>query len=421
MAGSVPREPSSAWEESLIGLTMPRIEHSSADQVDGAAASAREVPSFQAPGAADEDPRLPMVDEITQVVPVRELEEALARRGLFARLEAVSLAELVQLGGQRPGRAAYRVTSGELVGHLHFDSGQLYAAELESRETGALTGLDALAHMLRLETGAFASCERPWPRQGNVDLDVVGALLRVTSRPPPPRGPRRSSPGAAPAPPSAGALPPPRFVVRTVDSMRVDDEAPPSERHDPLLGALALDVYEHARRFGDLLGLARLASARLIDDLWIFLLFHESNPDCISAVLGTKGKIGESAADLRADAARAAVVHSASSSPRSLDELSADSGFIAGFVAGAQGELRASRCFSGHAESSIAVAARLSAALLRCSDPAGFAAATAELRFAGGRVVLRQSGQTVIGLIAVGTAPWPWLRQVARELCTSKV
>jgi hypothetical protein len=185
-----------------------------------------------------------------------------------------------------------------------------------------------------------------------------------------------------------------------------------------LLGALALDVYEHARRFGDLLGLARLESARLIDDLWIFLLFHESNPECISAVLGGKGNIGEPAADLREAAARASTWPS---TPRSLDELSGDGGLIAGFAAGAQGELRASRCFSGHAESSIAVAARLSAALLRCSDPAGFSAAAAELRFAGGRVVLRQSEQTVIGLIAAGKASWPWLRQAARELCASKV
>src|SRR5690349_8728521 len=341
---------------------MPRIEHSSADQVDGAAASAREASNSLPPGAADEDPRLPMVDEITQVVPVRELEEALARRGLFARLEAVSLAELVQLGGQRPGRAAYRVTSGGRVGHLHFDSGQLHAAELESLETGAVTGLDALADMLRFETGAFESIERPWPSEGNVDLDVVTALLRVTSRPPPPpRGARRSSPGAVPAPLSA----PPRFVVRTVDSMRVDDEDPTSEQHDPSLAALALDVYEHARRFGDLLGLARLQSARLIDDLWIFLLFHESNPECISAVLGAKGNIGDPAADLRDEAASEAmhssVVHSP---PRSFEDLSPDSGLIAGFTAGPQGELRTSRCFSGHAESSIAVAARLSAALL---------------------------------------------------------
>jgi hypothetical protein len=137
-------------------------------------------------------------------------------------------------------------------------------------------------------------------------------------------------------------------------------------------------------------------------------------------VLGAKGKIGDSAADLREDAARAAV-SDVQAPPRSFDELSAESGVIAGFTAGPQGELRASRCFSGHAESSIAVAARLSVALLRCSDPAGFSAASAELRFAGGRVVLRQSGETVIGLIAVATAPWPWLRQTARQLCASKV
>jgi uncharacterized protein DUF4388 len=355
-------------------------------------------------------PTFAMVDEITQVVPVRELEEALARRGLFARLEAVSLADLVQLGGQRPGRAVYRVTSGALVGHLYFDAGQLHAAEL-----GAQTGLDALAQMLRFETGAFETSEGSWPSEGNIELDPAAALLRASSSPPPPRRSRPSSPGLVRSEPAGAPLPPARFVVRTLDSMGVD-ESPLSGRHDPLLGALARDVHEHARRFGDVLGLTHLDSARLINDLWIFLLFHESNPERISAVIGARGNIGDPAADLRDEPQRAW-----RPLPRSLSELSAADGSVVGFVAGPKGELHASRSFAGHTESRIVLAARLAAGLLGCSDLAGFAAVAGELRFARRRVVLRRAGDVLIGLVAVSTVPWPWLRRAARELCVSKM
>jgi hypothetical protein len=390
-----------------------------------------------------------MADEpVTQVVSIAGLEERLANRRLFARLDALSLADLLQLYSQRTDRSVFRVTSGSESGFLFFEAGQIHSASF-----GGATGLDAIAWMLRLETGAFEAWDdQPWPSVGNVRLATSTALLRATRDPreadaqildelepvpllagqsidplPPPftRAYAVAAAASQDARPSSlelrGAddqrsakrvLPPARFVVRTVDSVSLELGGVEGHGRDPELAELAVIFYQHCRKLGDALGLPRLATARLIDDLWMFLLFHESNPRRISAVLGARRRDGAAVED-SSGAARAGWDPEL---PRSLADLSDRDGIIGGFIAGPAGELLSSRMPRRVHVDDVALAARLSTQLLSVSESAGFRASAGELRFAGRRIAIRRSRAGLVAVVAVSSVSVTWLRELTHEL-----
>jgi hypothetical protein len=337
-----------------------------------------------------------VADEITKVVAIVAAPERLPERRLFARLDEVPLADLIQLSGQRTDRSVLRVTSGGQSGYLFFDAGLLYSATFE-----AATGLPALAGMLELESGTLQSCEQPWPMVGNVQMDPALALLRATNF--------REAGDPASKPASSFE----RLGVRTIDSMELGDSAAPERQPDVVLARLSESFYARCRRLGAALGLARLDSARLTDERWIFLLFHDARTNRLSAVLGARGHAAFASGgtgQITSDDGPP------SSLPRSLSELRGKPGIIAAFGGAVGGEPFASNNPGALRSSQLAEAISLSAHVLDCSHELGFDATAGELRFAGRRLILARSGDRWVALLAVSSITIQWLRATSARL-----
>jgi hypothetical protein len=337
-----------------------------------------------------------VADEITKVVAIVAAPERLPERRLFARLDEVALADLIQLSGQRPDRSVLRVTSGGQSGYLFFDSGLLYSATFE-----AASGLPALARMLELESGTLQSCEQPWPMLGNIQMDPSVALLRATNF--------RDSSEPTSAPPSTFE----RYAVRTVDSMALGDPAAPERQPDAVLARRSESFYARCRSLGGALGLARLDSARLTDERWIFLLFHDARTDRLSAVLGARGQSALAGGDNREISSDGGLP---SSMPRSLSELRGKPGIIAAFGGAVAGEPFASYSPGALRSSQLAEAIALSARVLECSRELGFDATAGELRFAGRRLIIARSGDRWVAVLAVSSITIQRLRELTVHL-----
>lgn len=333
-----------------------------------------------------------VTDEITKVVSIVAPARAPARR-LFARLDDVALADLIQLGGQRTERSVYRVTSGGQSGYLFFDAGLLYSATFEDA-----AGLPALAAMLALESGTLQSCEQSWPTAGNVEMDPASALLRAMNS--------GSADQPTPAPPSTAAL-------RTVDSMALGDGAAPERQADPVLARLSESFYACCRGLGDALGLARLDSARLTDEHWIFLVFHDARSNRLSAALGARRSAGRSGDDRQETGSDDG---SPGALPRSLSELHDKPGIIAAFGAATIGEPFAIDNQGTLRPNQLVEAIALSTRVLRCSRELGFDATAGELRFAGRRLVMARQGDRWVAVLAVSSITIQWLRELTLHL-----
>jgi hypothetical protein len=338
------------------------------------------------------DAGIPMADEITKVT-VGGIRASSLERRLFARLEEVPLAGLVQINAQRTDRSIFRVTSGGQSGYLYFEAGLLYSADFE-----ASTGVPALALMLQLENGTLQSCEHAWPRTGNVLMDPVVALLQATNFR------ERGEPGSAP---TASSEP---MDIRTVDSMSVEAAELEDER-DPLLASVTASFYGCCRQLASTLGLGRLDSGRLTDEHWIFLLFHDARSNRLSAALGARSpepvatsRVGDKTADATNPL-----------EPESLAELRANPGIMAILVADARGKLLALTHIGRLQPTQAAEASSLSAQALDCARDLGFVATTGELRFAGRRLVIVRSGDRCVVVLAVSSLAVQWLRELARR------
>jgi hypothetical protein len=336
-----------------------------------------------------------VADEITKVVSIVAPPERLPERRLFARLDEVALADLIQLSGQRADRSVLRVTSGGQSGYLYFDAGLLYSATFE-----AATGLPALAGMLELESGTLQSCEQPWPMIGNIQMDPAVALLRATNF--------RDAGELTRAPSTLE-----RDGVRTVDSMELGDAAAPERQPDAVLARLSESFYARCRRLGGALGLARLDSARLTDERWIFLLFHDARSNRLSAVLGARGPSAHAGSGTREIGSDGGLL---SSMPRSLSELRGKPGIIAAFGGAVAGEPFASNSPGALRSSQLAEAISLCAQVLDCSRELGFDATAGELRFAGRRLIIARSGDRWVAVLAVSSITSQWLRELTVHL-----
>lgn len=326
-----------------------------------------------------------MDDEITEVVPSPLPEAGLVERRLFARLEAVGLADLIQLAACRPGRSSFRITSGGESGELFLEQGRLHAARF-----GGATGLDALGRMLGLATGTFELAVRPWPEAGNVHLDATRALLRVE----PPAPPR------APPPPDSLIR-----AVRTVDSLPLVGGI--GAQHDPALARFALALHAAGRRLGVALGAGALTSARLSDERWILLLFPDAPAAQVSAVLGARP--GE-----RPPLERFGAGH--------VDPIDRHA-VIAVFGSAAGGALHADPRVPWLGTSDLTEAARCGERLLSRARRAGFGRAgvlLCELLFSRQRLVLAHAQGASAGVLARGDTSIQALRALTSRLLPSR-
>ena len=352
-----------------------------------------------------------MDDEITQVVPSPLPEAGLVERRLFARLEAVGLADLIQLAACRPGRSSFRITGGGEIGELFLEQGRLHAARF-----GGATGLDALGRMLGLATGTFELAVRPWPEAGNVHLDATRALLRLE----PPDAARAmgvgsSAPDPSTAVPSGGVsgsgasrrAPPDSLIraVRTVDSLPLVGGI--EAQHDPALARFALALHAAGRRLGVALGAGALNSARLTDERSILLLFHDVPAAQVSAVLGAR------------PGQRPPVEQSGAEHFDPIDRHAV----LAVFGSAADGGLHADPRVPWLGTSNLAEVARCGERLLWRARRAGFGRAgvlLCELLFLRQRLVLAHAQGASAGVLARGDTSVQALRALTSRLLPSR-
>jgi len=89
-------------------------------------------------------------------------------------VNGASLADFVQMECLARSKRAFRVTSGEMIGYLYFDAGQIVHAL-----TGDHTGEAAALEILNWREGAVEPCSAGWPDQPTIRSSWQGLLLRV--------------------------------------------------------------------------------------------------------------------------------------------------------------------------------------------------------------------------------------------------
>lgn len=332
-----------------------------------------------------------MADEITQVFSTTAVMARPAERRLFARLDAIAIGDLIQLAARRPGRSSFSIDDGSETGLLFLEDGRLHAARF-----GTSTGLAALVRMLALVSGTFESAQRPWPDVGDVCLDTTHALLRAEAAreqlAPSPR-PESSAHSA-----SRGLRPP--TGVRTADAIPLGGSV--GQQRDPALSRFAQALHADGRAVGDALGLAAIASARITDERWILLLFHDAAASHLSVVLGSRR--GASAGIDRVSAGAA-------------HELCARLGAIIVFGSGPSGELSPAGEPASPSARNLTEAARRGELLLRRARRAGFAGTLlCEVLFSGRRLVFASSPLGSAGVLAPGDASPRALRALTLHL-----
>jgi hypothetical protein len=112
----------------------------------------------------------------TQLAPV-EIPPAPEPAGFRARLDGITLWDLVQLECLSGGRKAVRVQSALGRAHLFFEDGQLVHAQ-----HGTLVGDAAALAVLQWTRGEVTPCELPWPRSRSVATPWQSLLMQAAQR-----------------------------------------------------------------------------------------------------------------------------------------------------------------------------------------------------------------------------------------------
>jgi Domain of unknown function (DUF4388) len=94
--------------------------------------------------------------------------------GFRATLSGASLADLVQMECLAHSNGAFRINSGERVGYLFFQTGNLIHAF-----TDDLSGEDAALEILKWQKGTFEPANASWPSAPTIHTGWQNLLLRV--------------------------------------------------------------------------------------------------------------------------------------------------------------------------------------------------------------------------------------------------
>src|SRR5450432_2998641 len=92
--------------------------------------------------------------------------------GFRARLEGLSLFDLVQMECLARSRRVVRVASTGRVGYLFFQGGEIFHATTKN-----LVGEGAALEMLEWTDGTFEPCNIAWPEKGTVKMGWQNLLL----------------------------------------------------------------------------------------------------------------------------------------------------------------------------------------------------------------------------------------------------
>lgn len=98
--------------------------------------------------------------------------EALSSSGFRARLDGLSLFDLVQMECIARARRVVRVASAGRVGYLFFMDGEIFHATTKN-----LTGERAALEMLEWTDGTFEPCNIVWPEKGSIKMGWQNLLL----------------------------------------------------------------------------------------------------------------------------------------------------------------------------------------------------------------------------------------------------
>ena len=98
--------------------------------------------------------------------------DALGSSGFRARLEGLSLFDLVQMECLARSRRVVRVASTGRVGYLFFQDGEIFHATTKN-----LVGESAALEMLEWTDGTFEPCNIAWPERGTVKMGWQNLLL----------------------------------------------------------------------------------------------------------------------------------------------------------------------------------------------------------------------------------------------------
>jgi hypothetical protein len=211
----------------------------------------------------------------------RETSAPVSTNGFRARLEGLSLFDLIQMECLARTRRIVRVASAGRVGYLYFQGGEIFHATTKN-----LVGDRAALEMLEWTDGNFEPCNIAWPERGSVKMSwqnlLIGAatskdelnagkLVRLPSRRASPMDEEDVTSDAEELQPGAAAEamvnslrdePFPKGVQRAVRVDSVGNVLAGSGETEELAGFAA-----YAARVGDLigesLGLGRLAALDL--------------------------------------------------------------------------------------------------------------------------------------------------------------
>ncbi|HEX7670141.1 MAG TPA: DUF4388 domain-containing protein, partial [Polyangiaceae bacterium] len=126
--------------------------------------------------------------------------DALSSSGFRARLDGLSLFDLVQMECIARARRVVRVASAGRVGYLFFLDGEIFHATTKN-----LHGERAALEMLEWTDGTFEPCNIVWPEKGSIKMGWQNLLLgAATSKDERSAGklvhlPSRRTPGTPPA------------------------------------------------------------------------------------------------------------------------------------------------------------------------------------------------------------------------------
>jgi uncharacterized protein DUF4388 len=369
--------------------------------------------------------------------PEEEPSRPTSASGFFARLDSVNLAELIQLHCQRQVRAAFRVSSRSVTGHLFFDRGKVCHATL-----GALTGLDAVASMLALSAGVFEASTEPWPARCNLEMDASALLLAVLpassdektveipafdARMHAGRG-KRGSEAQARLPPARPALLP-EFRVRKPESSSrgarplhttyfvMHEGRKVGSTKETALGDAAASVREICGRLGQGLALGACFTIELGDIDRVLGIF-EPELDHVLAGIADRVSLAPLLDGSASDAA-AGSGSEISELPRgeqALWALQDQPGMLGGLIGSRSGLLLASSLSGRSSQRSVAQAAEQLALLFRFCPELQLQASSVEVRFAAHRLVAAVGSAGLVAVLGLASAPVHELRLVAQAI-----
>jgi hypothetical protein len=209
--------------------------------------------------------------------------------GFAARLQDVTLWDLIQFECLQRSRRIVRVSNRDLLGFVFFRDGDVVHAT-----TGHLTGEVALAEMLGWEDGAFETWTGAWPDRETITAPSQQVLLELAQATDEGRSPRVTSlpgrdedagrgvlsvVGSSSSPPAAAAIP--------LESITISEEgrlirgSTSSNLAETAAYALGLGDF-----IGDVLGLDQLRAIEIDLDAAHFLVARASEGKVIAARAG---------------------------------------------------------------------------------------------------------------------------------------